>query len=1329
MAGKHIFMALGAGVAFVIGVPALALGLLHTPMGERFVEAQAHAQTDGAITLEGLDVHGLLDVRLARFAMQDIEVEGLALEWSPLALFSRTARIESVQIDVLTLRQSETAPEAEVAETPEPFALPQLPELPVALDVQSLAIAKLVFAAPDLGLEGRYTLAGNVQANRTLSQIEAKLNARRNAGRGALDVDISYGAKRDDIAIKLHFEDDDGAPLAALTGFDGGALTLDLTAAGPISGTDLVLDFDLAKGPAAQANLNIGYTDKLHLTGDVILHPRGLGGVEVADYVGEALTLNLATSLAPGGEVEAVVQSHIIASKLNTQLELRAGGGIGKTMRLAVDGTQTQLADLPAEFGLLELQLRGHLDQVADMLAVDLLRVKADAADISLRGVVPLAAPYSTRMDGTVTLSDLSKIAPDLKGKAHADLWVRGTKPTDPLLLNVDATARLASGTMGLTDITAKVTGQVTPTGVMDVETVLALPNLTPLDPRLKGAMTLNAHLQGTVEALTADAKIRTTQFAFEEAPLTGIAADIKATRVAEAINGIGTLRLLAKGAPLTLATPFAYDGVAASLTGFDLQGPGLRGSGSLSYQLADALGQGRMDVAIADLGKLAALFGQQAAGRGTLALALKADNAKVDADLAGIRSADFGIAIEAASVKLTTRLSDPMGALAGKISAQNIAVAEAIIPALEVDLQAGTAGTAFDVATTVSAPVDLTTQATGLLEMGAATKVRLSTFSGVLDGEVFTLQSPTEVSVGGDTLTLAETVLAVGEGTISLSFTQSVAQVQGRVALAALDLSAQMPNGFPLSVDGVAEISGAANNPAIKVDMRAVAPLEALDETLQIAVTGQVVEGALNAQLALAGAGGDFRSDVAGRINANIRDGVFGVVEGVPLTLRARGDIGLAPFAFFVFDDGSTLAGALRLEADAVLAGAPQTMQGSLCLQNFAVGLVASGTQLTQGAGCFALSPNGAVDGSMTAQDGHGGGLTIALNAGPGTALLSGLTADKAPIIDGKVTLTHLRVIDGDLGVVKVHGAIAGSAALDAALTGKLGGKITVEQGDLVIPANAGPSFTALPVTHIGRPQDAEALVAVADATPMGAALALDIAINVPGQFFVRGRGIESEWRGDVAIKGMAAQPIIGGKISMIKGQATTGAAVLSFNRGVVTLVPDPPALMPIVLIDMVSESKVDGTTARMTLSGPVVSPKISFSSEPTLPEDEILARLLFGKPAAQMTASEALSLAGAALELSGTFGGGVGVLGQVRRGLGVDRLSVDASADDPAASSVSAGKYITPELYLSVKQAADGTAPSVGVEYELTDDITVTGEQEGTGGESVGVRYEYDY
>ena len=99
--------------------------------------------------------------------------------------------------------------------------------------------------------------------------------------------------------------------------------------------------------------------------------------------------------------------------------------------------------------------------------------------------------------------------------------------------------------------------------------------------------------------------------------------------------------------------------------------------------------------------------------------------------------------------------------------------------------------------------------------------------------------------------------------------------------------------------------------------------------------------------------------------------------------------------------------------------------------------------------------------------------------------------------------------------------------------------------------------------------------------------------------------------------------------------------------------------------------------------------------SAEPSLPEDEVLSRVLFGRSPSQLTGLEAARLAAALAQLSG--GGGFDLMGGIENITGLD--SVDVSQTDGGQFQVATGRYLSDDVYLELSSTASG-APGVSVE-----------------------------
>ena len=87
-----------------------------------------------------------------------------------------------------------------------------------------------------------------------------------------------------------------------------------------------------------------------------------------------------------------------------------------------------------------------------------------------------------------------------------------------------------------------------------------------------------------------------------------------------------------------------------------------------------------------------------------------------------------------------------------------------------------------------------------------------------------------------------------------------------------------------------------------------------------------------------------------------------------------------------------------------------------------------------------------------------------------------------------------------------------------------------------------------------------------------------------------------------------------------------------------------------------------------------------------PDLPQDEVLAHLLFGESMKQLTPIQIAEIGAALAELSGATGGG-NPLNAIRKGLGLDRLNVGGGTNG-AGASVEAGRYVAKGVYVGAKQ-----------------------------------------
>lgn len=235
-----------------------------------------------------------------------------------------------------------------------------------------------------------------------------------------------------------------------------------------------------------------------------------------------------------------------------------------------------------------------------------------------------------------------------------------------------------------------------------------------------------------------------------------------------------------------------------------------------------------------------------------------------------------------------------------------------------------------------------------------------------------------------------------------------------------------------------------------------------------------------------------------------------------------------------------------------------------------------------------------------------------------------------------------------------------------------------------------------------------------------------IDLKVDANNKVEVRGLGLDSEWSLDIGARGAVTQPRLSGRAQLVRGEYDFAGKKFKLERGNVRFTGNWP-LDPI--IDIRAESNVEGLTARINIGGTAQTPQIALSSVPALPEDEVIARLLFGSSVADLSAPEALQLAGAVAALRSGGTGALDPIGAVRNAVGLDRLRFGGGDEERGSSaSVTAGEYLADRVYVEV--AADDTGyAATQLEVELTRSLSILSTLSSLGDTSVNLRWSRDY
>ena len=330
---------------------------------------------------------------------------------------------------------------------------------------------------------------------------------------------------------------------------------------------------------------------------------------------------------------------------------------------------------------------------------------------------------------------------------------------------------------------------------------------------------------------------------------------------------------------------------------------------------------------------------------------------------------------------------------------------------------------------------------------------------------------------------------------------------------------------------------------------------------------------------------------------------------------------------------------------------------------------------------------------------------------------------------LDIKTTIDHLRPLSRRDIRIELSGeaGVTGSAAAP-----HVNGKIVVNQGLVQLNKLAvGGSVTTLPISETtAASQVPQAPTAEKPSTPGS----LNLNIVIPGRFFVEGHGLTSEWKADILIAGTPEDPQITGQVTAVKGSFDFLTKIFKLSRGTITFAG---GALSNPLLDIKLANETPNLTSYVTISGTVRKMKLSLSSEPELPRDEILAQILFGKSTNELGRLENLRLAGAVAQLAGFGSSEGGIFDMTRKALGVDVLrlnsgqgSGDQSGDEGmgAGTSVEVGKYITDIIYVGVQQGMKQGSTAFIIQLEVTPrtSLELRSEQQNTWG---GIRWKYNY
>ncbi len=1081
----------------------------------------------------------------------------------------------------------------------------------------------------------------------------------------------------------------------------------------------------------AQASLNDfshPQADAKALTIDAVVHREGETTEFRVDGNGDGLRLDkLGPDVLGPSDIE-------IAGRLTgSALALEKAALESAILQVSADGTadiETQDADLRFELATPDMtpiaapygvevegaiDADGHLQQTAGVLDLvaqaglsDFLHPQADADALTLDAVVHREGETTDfRIEGAGEGLRIDRIGPELIGTA--DLDIDGTLSGDDLTLRkARLVSRLvdvnADGTLDLADQTGSIGYLLTLPILGEVAAAFDTPlagnlaaqgtaRLTQSVPRVIGALTIeDLNWQGDDHGTVA----------FEHDVTAGDAQEGRITLTArDGLYG-----------PATVSTGFSLAESVLTLSDLDAEGLGLAATGEATVDLETTLANASLAVTSGNLKPLSGLAGAALGGQlnGTVSLAHDEGRQNAEARLSGsgLRMDDLSVG----SLKIRADVADALGtpAVNAALDAGSLGTGDVLLetvgvtargPITAVDLQARLAGAVGD------KPISAETAARADLEGPDLGAVIRQLTAGYAEEQI-TLRRPLRITARDGVVSARGIDLGLpDDGTFVGDVTSYGQALSGDIRLEMPDLS------LARRLADVPVLSGRLST-AAKFDTRpgrerADASFSAGDLTFDdvdaVGALGMDAEVSWNGRTAdIVGAlSGDFGDPVQIRAGLPVRRGagplpVLATRGPVSAEIDWRGDIGqlwsLVPATGHVLEGDTVID--LSVSGDI---SAPE-FGGGMRLENGGYQNLDLGTILTDLALNTELRPGGELGFELNGRDGGRGQLTV-----------DGAVALDASGIDISTEIDQAVLVRRDDAKARIDGEIKIGGPVSAL---QVDGDIRIEEAEIRLINSSAPSVADLGDVRIKgepEPEDEEGSSSVT--------LAIDI--SATDDVFVRGRGLDSEWKMSLAVRGDAAAPRINGRIERVRGQLDLLGKAFELTRGRVDF-DGGKEIDP--RIDIALERETSDLTGRIIVEGHASEPELSFTSSPSLPEDEIMPRVLFGKSSQALSATQAVQLA---LGLATLMDGSGGTLDAVRGAVGLDTLAVDQDEDGNA--SIKAGKEVSEGVFVGTKQNLGTNETSVVVEIEVFDEVSVDAEVGQSSDSSVGLNWKRDF
>lgn len=1299
-------------------------------------------------------------------------IEGLALDWTPLDLLSRRFTAEKLSARSIRIDRAPQPSATSEVKSDEPFSLPVGIDI-AAIDLPSIKVgAALARRDVEIAAKG----AAQIIGSNITSQLTATLLGEPSAD---LAADVLYAPDDDRLRLKLDYAEPRGGVAGNLLQLpDQSALALRIDGDGAISNWAgrITAALDGRQTISVDATHRLAAEDQRDITLVGGGNFASLMPPQLRDLFAGETAIDLAARVIPDGAIEIskgdlstaaarisasghydpkgindlalVAEANATPVRLQWQQDKAIYGVAVRRANLTLSGN-AQTAALKATVDLATLSApQGTLSDIsltAESSAFDIanrqgpvdLRLAVESAEFFdkqlanyIRAPLKIVAPLTIEEDAVATdrlTLESAGIGGELNGRygISAQTFTGALKAfvlpdllppalaqklTKPVAVStrIDFAAPKAVSLRDIqlqTDLgSAEGAVSLAPDGILAADLTGRLNDVASFQPRISGGAAFDVSASGPLDAIEGNVNVVIEQ---------GKAAGYELRDLALQIDGLadrnaprGQLRLTGQidAQPVDISADVVQENGATKIPALTLNVGPNRLSGNLALNAAFQP-TGDLSFDFPQLSLLAALGGQSAGGDLAGTIAITAANnriaAKIDAsgkalsrDTLKIENPAIDIAIKdvaALAVEGTVRAAAVING-ANRIEAPEVRFARA---GDRTDFQAKAQ---YD-----AAPLE----AAGSIEQQTGLAIALDRFSAKPRGIALALAAPTRLTVTDGTVQIGKTVINAGSGNVTVSGSAGqTLDIRAEIAalpasLAAAVAPALAPAG---SISGLVEVKGTSSAPDVtyQLDWRNAELAQTRTAglaPLAISANGRFQNNTLSLDTRLSGGGG-ITLNGGGRLS----------VSGMGLDMRFQGSLPLAAANTILGRQGLVAQGNANVNVTIQGTAAAPTIAGSITTSGARVVDVRRNLAVEQIAATINLRDNRAQIASLTGNFASGGRVSA---SGSIDILGQGMPADLSINLDKAV------YVDGNTVTATADARLTLRGPLLAGPT--LAGTVDLSRTSITLSERRPTSLSQLDIQHRNAPkavtQQLRTITPAAGRSSSSPVL-LDLRISSPSQTFIRGRGIDAELGGTLTLTGSASAPNVSGGFELRRGRMQILTKRLDITRAEITFGGD---LIPI--IDLEATTTSGSSTVTIKLYGFASDPAVTFSSSPTLPQDEILAQLIFGQSMSRLSALQIAQLADAAAQLAG--GNSTSLFQTLRSTLGIDDL--DISTDSTGQTSISAGKYLNDRTYIELQQSGSGGGKAV-INLDIGRGVKLKGEAGGSGAGG-GIYYEKEY